>query len=155
MLCFNDKLQVGDLVHLSIRPEKFRIAREEPPPAGPPNRCGHGGGHDLPRARTRSTGCACRTTASPSTAAQPLPARREADPWKDEVWIWWHADDGFMLERYRAADENAGPDAARQLVGGPPAGGGQPGACGSERARAPPAEWLLTLPVARGWRCSS
>ena len=24
--------------------------------------------------------------------------------WGDEVWISWHADDGFMLERYSEAD---------------------------------------------------
>lgn len=22
-----------------------------------------------------------------------------------KVWIWWHADDGFMLERYSESDE--------------------------------------------------
>jgi spermidine/putrescine transport system ATP-binding protein len=25
--------------------------------------------------------------------------------WKDDVWIWWHGDDGFMLDRFRAGDE--------------------------------------------------
>ena len=25
--------------------------------------------------------------------------------WEDHVWLSWHADDGFMLERYREADE--------------------------------------------------
>ncbi len=32
--------------------------------------------------------------------------------WKDDVWIWWHGDDGFMLERYSKGDE--------KLVGLPP-----------------------------------
>ena len=32
--------------------------------------------------------------------------------WKDDVWICWHADDGFMLERYSEADE--------KLIGLPP-----------------------------------
>jgi spermidine/putrescine transport system ATP-binding protein len=32
--------------------------------------------------------------------------------WKDDVWIWWHSDDAFMLERYRKGDE--------KLVGLPP-----------------------------------
>ena len=32
ILCFNDKqISVGELVHLSIRPEKIRISREKPP----------------------------------------------------------------------------------------------------------------------------
>ena len=26
--------------------------------------------------------------------------------WHEEVWISWHADDGFMLEKYSAQDEN-------------------------------------------------
>jgi spermidine/putrescine transport system ATP-binding protein len=25
--------------------------------------------------------------------------------WKDPCWIWWHADDGFMLDHFRKADE--------------------------------------------------
>jgi spermidine/putrescine transport system ATP-binding protein len=25
--------------------------------------------------------------------------------WKDDVWIWWSSDDGFMLERFRRDDE--------------------------------------------------
>jgi hypothetical protein len=26
--------------------------------------------------------------------------------WQDEVWLRWHADDGFMLEKYNEQDEN-------------------------------------------------
>ena len=26
--------------------------------------------------------------------------------WQDHVWLSWHADDGFMLEKYSEADEN-------------------------------------------------
>jgi spermidine/putrescine transport system ATP-binding protein len=26
--------------------------------------------------------------------------------WGEEVWISWHADDGFMLEKYSEQDEN-------------------------------------------------
>jgi spermidine/putrescine transport system ATP-binding protein len=25
--------------------------------------------------------------------------------WHEDVWITWHADDGFMLERYSESDE--------------------------------------------------
>ena len=25
--------------------------------------------------------------------------------WDDRVWLRWHADDGYMLKRYQAADE--------------------------------------------------
>lgn len=30
---------------------------------------------------------------------------RNPPTWEDPVWLAWHADDGFMLERYRSADE--------------------------------------------------
>ena len=26
--------------------------------------------------------------------------------WGDEVWLWWHADDGYMLAQYREDDED-------------------------------------------------
>ena len=26
--------------------------------------------------------------------------------WREKVWISWHADDGFMLEKYSEQDEN-------------------------------------------------
>jgi spermidine/putrescine transport system ATP-binding protein len=25
--------------------------------------------------------------------------------WRDEVWLQWHVDDGYMLERYAESDE--------------------------------------------------
>jgi spermidine/putrescine transport system ATP-binding protein len=30
---------------------------------------------------------------------------RNPPTWEDPVWLSWHADDGFMLQRYRVADE--------------------------------------------------
>ena len=48
--------------------------------------------------------------------------------WGDTVWISWHGDDSFMLERYREADE--------KLLGGPPEkvgeNGMEAGACAGE-----------------------
>jgi spermidine/putrescine transport system ATP-binding protein len=38
--------------------------------------------------------------------------------WKDEAWIWWHADDGFMLDHFRKADED--------LLAVPPQSVGEP-----------------------------
>jgi spermidine/putrescine transport system ATP-binding protein len=32
--------------------------------------------------------------------------------WEEDVWVSWHADDGFMLERYSESDET--------LIGLPP-----------------------------------
>ena len=55
--------------------------------------------------------------------------------WDDEVWLSWHADDGFMLERYREADEDllsvppeeVGEQAAAEVAEAPgyPDDGGQ------------------------------
>ncbi|RPJ03179.1 MAG: TOBE domain-containing protein, partial [Candidatus Aminicenantes bacterium] len=38
--------------------------------------------------------------------------------WKDPCWIWWHADDGFMLDHFRKADEG--------LLAVPPQSVGEP-----------------------------
>ena len=46
--------------------------------------------------------------------------------WKDEVWIQWHADDGFMLERYAERDEALmGTPAAARRRGRHAAAGGR------------------------------
>jgi spermidine/putrescine transport system ATP-binding protein len=39
--------------------------------------------------------------------------------WQDDVWLSWHADDGYMLERYREADERM-----IEPVDAPPGAGG-------------------------------
>lgn len=103
VLCFNDKqLSVGDLVHLSIRPEKIHISKERPQKHPLHNifeadvddviykgdHTSFGvwvGGHKIWVNQQHSR-----------FLLDEKPIR-----WKDHVWIWWHADDGYMLERYK------------------------------------------------------
>jgi spermidine/putrescine transport system ATP-binding protein len=103
----------GQSVHLSIRPEKIRISRERPEAApernivpavvedviylGASTRIWvRAGGHRFQVVRQQL-----------SLQAEEAPIR-----WKDEVWIWWHGADGFMIDRFRRDDE--------KLVAAPP-----------------------------------
>ncbi|MBN2206579.1 MAG: ABC transporter ATP-binding protein [Candidatus Aminicenantes bacterium] len=126
VVCYNDKtLGPGNSVFLSIRPEKVHISRDRPEPATLRN---------VFPARVEDViylGAMTRYwVRAGDLRIQVLRqhARYFLDEkpirWKDDVWIWWHADDGFMLERYREKDES--------LIAPPPAdlgedaGGGAP-----------------------------
>jgi spermidine/putrescine transport system ATP-binding protein len=106
VLCFNDKkLSPGERVHLSVRPEKIHISHEEPPPnplhnifSGTVDDVVYKGDHT--HFGVKVLGLKISATQQHSRfMLDEKPIR-----WNDRVWIWWHADDGFMLERY-VADE--------------------------------------------------
>ena len=107
LLCFNDKkLSAGNLVYLSIRPEKFGIGRDKPELDGNYNAVRgkvedmiYLGGHTRFWVRVEDYRIAIFQQQR-RFALDEKPIR-----WSDEVWIWWHADDGFMLERYSESDE--------------------------------------------------
>lgn len=114
LLAFNDKgLSSGDHVTLSVRPEKIRILRERPAPA--PD-------HNLARAIVEDViylGTHTRywlRSGEYRLAVEQQHNRFVLDEepirWKHEVWLDWHVDDGFMLERYAERDE--------RLMGIPP-----------------------------------
>ncbi len=108
VLCFNDKkLSVSDPVHMSIRPEKIHISREKPADKplinsmpgiiediiyqGDHTKFGvRVGGHRMTVFQQHSR---FLLDESPIT-------------WNDKVWLWWHADDGFILERYQVIKNN-------------------------------------------------
>ncbi len=107
LLAFNDKgLAPGDRVYLSVRPEKIRIAREEPLAAAD---------HNVVRVVVEDaiylgTHTKYWVRAGDYRLAVEQQHNRfilDEQPirWKDEAWIQWHADDGFMLERYAERDE--------------------------------------------------
>lgn len=108
VLCFNDKqLNVKDLVHLSVRPEKIHISSEKPTPSRFHNifpaiveDIVYKGDHTKFWVRIGEWRIAV------SQQHNRFLLDQKAITWKDSVWIWWHADDGFMLERYSASDEN-------------------------------------------------
>ena len=117
VVCFNDKqIRVGATVFLSIRPEKFRISRDRPLEDRLNN---------IVRARVEDVIYLGSSTKywvrcqDYRMAVYRQHSRYLLDEkpirWKDEVWVWWHADDGFMMERYSESDE--------KLMEGPPDSG--------------------------------
>jgi len=101
ILCFNDKqLFKNDQVYLSIRPEKIHILRDKPPFnalhnqfAGIVDDMIYKGDHT--HFGVRIEGHKISVTQQHSRFL----LDEKPISWNDSVWIWWHADDGFMLER--------------------------------------------------------
>lgn len=114
VLCFNDKqLKQGDLVYLSVRPEKFRISREQPE-AAPTKNCVAGHVEDVIYLGTHTKYWVRVQDYRIAVYQQHSRFLLDERPirWHEDVWIHWHADDGFMLERYSESDE--------KLMGTPP-----------------------------------
>ncbi len=101
ILCFNDKqLSKGDAVHLSVRPEKIHISREAPPQQ-PLHNLYQGIVDDIVYKGDHTHFGVQVGSRKISVTKQHSRFLLDESPitWKDSVWIWWHADDGFMLER--------------------------------------------------------
>ena len=107
LLCYNDKqLSVGSEVHLSVRPEKLRIGRERPADVTRLNLV-EGQVEDVVYLGSATR---FRVQVGSQRVAVVQPHGRwllDQQPirWRDKVWLWWHADDGFMLERFNQSDE--------------------------------------------------
>jgi spermidine/putrescine transport system ATP-binding protein len=106
--CFNDKsLQPGNLVYLSVRPEKIQISRDRP----------LGNKRDvnaIPATVEDVIYLGSNTKYWVRAESHRVQVMRQhfrffldEKPirWKDDVWIWWSSDDGFMLERFSKDDE--------------------------------------------------
>jgi spermidine/putrescine transport system ATP-binding protein len=122
ILCFNDKgISAGSPVHLSVRPERIRVTRAPPPPEK---------GSQLNVFRGRVTDIVYQGTytkywllSGTHRIAAIKPHSRfllDQTPitWGDEVYCWWHPDDGYMLEQFTAADTD--------LIQRPPVGHSAP-----------------------------
>ncbi|MBM3294802.1 MAG: ABC transporter ATP-binding protein [Candidatus Aminicenantes bacterium] len=114
VVAYNDKgIRPGHPVFLSVRPEKIRISRDRPLPDTRIN---------VAPAKVEDVIYLGPTTKYWVRAGgqRVLVLRQhfrfflDEKPirWKDDVWIWWHGDDGFMLEGFRKGDE--------KLVASPP-----------------------------------
>lgn len=118
IFCFNDKnISVGSPVHLSVRPEKIRVTPTPPPADKDPRinvfRCKV---TDIVYQGTY-TKYWVQTDSHRISAIKPhsrFLLDQDAITWGDEVYCWWHPDDGYMLEHFTAADAD--------LVQMPPAG---------------------------------
>jgi len=106
-IVFNDKnIRVGGSVHLSIRPEKVRISLEQPENKphlnllqGIVEDAVYLGSHTKYWVRIQAYRIAVNRQHSRYLLDE-KPIR-----WNDSVWLSWHADDGYMLERYEEKDE--------------------------------------------------
>ena len=105
---YNDrKLDVGRKVHLSVRPEKIRVTRNPPPPE-------KGAGINVFNATVTDIiyqGVYTKywlTSGGKSISALKPHSRflldQESITWKDKVYLWWHPDDGYMVENFSAMD---------------------------------------------------
>jgi spermidine/putrescine transport system ATP-binding protein len=116
VVCFNDKkIQTGAPVHLSVRPEKFRIARDRPDVDARHNVL-TGVVEDIVYlgSHTRYWVRAGDYRLSVNQQHGRFLLDEKPVQWKDKVYLCWHADDGFMLEQYSENDEQMMtlPDAA-------------------------------------------
>lgn len=107
VICYNDKRkQPQDLVHLSVRPEKFRLSLEQP--SLPPQ-------HNLVEGTVQEVvylGSQTKYLVNVQDYSLAITQQhsrflldQRSIKWEDRVWVWWHADDGYMLDRYREQDE--------------------------------------------------
>jgi spermidine/putrescine transport system ATP-binding protein len=120
IVCFNDKsMKPGSPVFLSIRPEKVHISRDRPEEESKRN--------IMPAVVEDMIYLGSTTKYWVRTGGLRIQILRQhfrffldEKPirWNDDVWIWWHADDGFMLDRYREVDES--------LIAVPPQKVGEP-----------------------------
>ncbi|MGA0333508.1 MAG: ABC transporter ATP-binding protein [Kiritimatiellia bacterium] len=107
VLCYNDRERSeGDFVYLSVRPERFAISLT---PAEEAARRNHVEGvvEDVIYLGSLSRYWVRVGEYRLSVSRQHTRYHLDEKPiqWGDKVWLSWSADDGFMLERYRPADE--------------------------------------------------
>ncbi|MBS4162860.1 Spermidine/putrescine import ATP-binding protein PotA [Candidatus Protochlamydia amoebophila] len=106
--CFNDKqLSKGDAVHLSVRPEKIHISREQIQ-AHPLQNVFQGIVDDVIYKGDHTHFGIQVGDRKISVNQQHSRFLLDEAPikWKDVVWIWWHSDDGFILERCQKLENN-------------------------------------------------
>ena len=105
---FNDrKLAVGQNVHLSVRPEKIRVTLTPPPPE-------KGAGINVFEAKVTDviyqgvyTKYWLNSVGRSVSALKPhsrFLLDQETITWNDKAYMWWHPDDGYMIENFSELD---------------------------------------------------
>ncbi|MEO5913877.1 MAG: ABC transporter ATP-binding protein [Luteolibacter sp.] len=103
----NDKpVRPGDLIHLSLRPEKLLVSRDQPAVSATENAISgkvedviYFGSHTRYWVRCGEWRL-CAEMQHRKFQLDESPPK-----WGDTVWLRWHANDGFLLEQYREEDE--------------------------------------------------
>lgn len=114
VVAYNDKgIRPGQPVFLSVRPEKIRISRDRPQ-ADPRMNIAPAKVEDVIYLGPTTKYWVRAGDHRVLVLRQHFRFFLDEKPirWKDDVWIWWHGDDGFMLEGFRKGDE--------KLVAAPP-----------------------------------
>lgn len=104
----NDKpVRPGDRIHLSLRPEKIILSRNQPSPGtwdnilqGTIEDVIYYGSHTRYWVRSGEYRLCAEQQHRTFLLDETPPS------WNDPVWLRWHANDGFLLEQYREEDEN-------------------------------------------------
>jgi len=96
----------GDLVHLSLRPEKILVSREQPP-VGTLDNAVQGIVEDVIYfgARTRYWVRCGEWRLCAEIQHRKFLLDEQPPSWGDRVWVRWHANDGYLLEQYSEEDE--------------------------------------------------
>ena len=116
---YNDKnVREGDPIFLSVRPEKLRIGRERPAAAADTN--------VVPARVEDVIYLGSQTKYWVRAGDYRLAVYQQHNrflldekpiTWSEDVFVSWHADDGYMLERYEESDESL-MDLPPETVGG-------------------------------------
>ena len=107
VLVFNDKqLSADNLVYLSVRPEKFHVSRERQE-KGPRHNMAQGRVEEVVYQGSQTRYWVRVQEYRIAIVQQHSRFLLDEKPitWDEDVWVSWHADDGFMLERYSQSDE--------------------------------------------------
>ncbi|MBA3238600.1 MAG: ABC transporter ATP-binding protein [Parachlamydiaceae bacterium] len=99
--CFNDKqLSANEFVHLSVRPEKIHISRNRPEPIPFVNCFEAVVSEVIYKGDHTNYGVLVGSRKISITKQhRHFLLDEKTLQWEDRVWIWWYADDGFILER--------------------------------------------------------
>ncbi|MEI8247963.1 MAG: ABC transporter ATP-binding protein [Lentisphaerota bacterium] len=111
MLIFNDRrLNAGDGVHVSIRPEKIDISGEHPEPDRKKNIIkGHVEDIIYMGNSTKFWIRVGRQLISVQKQHSAFLLDQKPIRWKQEVWLAWHADNGYILDNFHDADRSLLP----------------------------------------------
>ena len=109
LLCFNDKKKSkGDLVHVSIRPEKISISLDKPQ-TGPKQNVLPATVEDIVYQGDHTrywVSIAPDWRVAVTRQHNRFMLDERPITWGDKVFISWQSDDGFMLEHYSEKDED-------------------------------------------------
>jgi spermidine/putrescine transport system ATP-binding protein len=119
LTCFNDRrIDLGKPVHLIIRPEKFAISLDAPA-SGPQINSLRGVVEDVVYLGSQTKYWVRVENRRIMVLQQQRRFLLDEKPirWGDSVHLWWHADDGFMMDG--DGQENGGAAVEPELSGAP------------------------------------